>query len=146
MRGVKVDFTKTPLMMIAELHRVGDFDSCVLETISAQGETEVDLYFFFSRNFLLQGEVAREFEARGLIAHPYAQVQANIDNPNFSRKFPNVIYWEHSGNAHHVSFFHRFQQGLINVGYVGNGIKGGQWLAGVLNPVTTKVKIRAQRP
>lgn len=139
-RNVRVNRIQTPLAMIKALHRRGSIDGGMLETMPKDGEECVDVFFFPIQCFLCRPDIAKEFESRGLMSDPYAQIQANIDKSNLSQRFPNIVHWSNPGCFCHVSIIQRFNDRLIQVGYVGNGLRSGWWLAGVLNPTTTKLK------
>lgn len=95
-RRVKVDRTKTREQMIVALGARGRekyVNSEVLETMPTQGRKEEVVYFFPIKRAVLVEEYAHEFESRGLVPDPFAQLQVNIDDPLFADEHPNGVQW-----------------------------------------------------
>lgn len=93
-RPFKVDRIKTPEQMIKALCRNEYVSDDVLETMPTEGPSEGELYFFPIKRFISVKDLALEFESRGLIPDPYAQLQVNIDDPSFADEHPNGVQWQ----------------------------------------------------
>jgi hypothetical protein len=83
----------------------------LLETMPGQsvGIEEVTLYFFKPGG---KGESSYLLETAlkdaGLVPDYYAQVQANLDDPQFSKDHPNYTYWGRQNDwVTHLHFFHQ---------------------------------------
>ncbi|MSU44863.1 hypothetical protein EXS45_01635, partial [Candidatus Nomurabacteria bacterium] len=75
-RHVKVDRTKTGEQLITALNCKEFVDIEVLATMPTQGKKEENLYFFPVKQIIQVGDYVKEFESRGLVPDPYAQMKA----------------------------------------------------------------------
>lgn len=97
-RPFKIDRTKTVEQMISALGRKEYVNHDVLATMPLEGPDEGEMYFFPVKQYIPVAEQPAELAKRGLVPHPVAQIQVNIDNPSFADEHPNGVQWD--GNAY----------------------------------------------
>jgi len=135
-RHVKVDRNRTRRSMIRALRTRGReeyVDGDVLETMPTQGMEEVDVYFFLGKKTMLVAELDREFESRLLVPDPFAQMQANIDDPAFSDEHPNGVQWQDADGNYCYFVISRWRGGRgVTVNRDDQRWLGNAWFAGVL--------------
>ena len=132
-RHFKIDRTKTRGQMISALGRVEYVNHDVLETMPLDGPDEGDMYFFPSKRYIPVAEQPAELAKRGLVPHPAAQIQVNIDDPSFADEHPNGVQWNKNSCA---SFLRWLDERLVDVDRHGNDWGGHWWFGGVRKPDT----------
>jgi len=131
-RHFKVDRTKTREQMITALKRTPYVDAEVLATMPTDGKDEGDLYFFPGKRTIPALELAREFEYRGLVPYPLAQMQVNIDDKSFADEHPNGVQWlDTDDNPCFATFYRWYDERKVSVSRRGFGWDGHWWFAGV---------------
>jgi hypothetical protein len=137
-RHFKIDLTKTRRQMIAALGRKEFVKNDVLATMPmVEGMDEGHIYFFQVKHHVPVGEMAHEFEVRGLVPHPLAQVQVNIDDPDFADEHPNGVQWlDKKKYFCYVTCYRWFNEHKVCVGRNDYHWRDGWWFGGVRKPDT----------
>ena len=95
-RRVTVNRDQKPFDMLDNAHILVTGSIQVLQTIPSQGSgtEEVIVYFFRERRDLTPKEQDHAFVRRGFVPDYYAQIQANIDDPDFCTDHKNGAQWD----------------------------------------------------
>jgi len=107
-------------------------DSRVVE-IMPHGEGDVVDVCFFKINcfYITDAELEREYDFLGLKSDPYAQCQANIDDPSFSEEHPNRCQWIKNGVRGFLGFRYGHDRRQVVVQATQGGTTNSWWFAGV---------------
>jgi hypothetical protein len=113
-RRVKVDRTIEPQAMLDALGRTQYTDKKVVATMPKGEGEEVDFVFFkpepeeYTRpEYMSDVDLAKALDRRGLTRDPYAQAQANKDDPAFADERPNGTHWK-DGDVYNFATFNRW--------------------------------------
>ncbi len=106
-RHVTVDRDQTPETLINKTNRVQDIDKDVIKTIPHQGKgiEKVDLYFFKLNRYLTSDQIDQALAMAGLEADYYAQIQMNIDEPEFDNDHLNAAQWDNKDGKTSIIYF-----------------------------------------
>ena len=132
-RPFKIDRSRTREQMIDALGRVKYVNSDVLATMPLEGPDEGDMYFFPSKRYIPVAEQPAALAERGLVPHPAAQIQVNIDDPSFADEHPNGVQWD--GNSY-ATFNRWYDKRKVNVNRNDYDWNDYWWFGGVRKPDT----------
>lgn len=136
-RHVKVNRHLEPARVIDATGRVKYVNDDVLMSMPNAGEGEEDVFFFKLGKYVSVDELDREYERRGLVPDPYAQAQANADDPAFADEHPNGGQWRDSkGRACYIAFSRRGDERYVRVDRNGHDWDDYWWFGGVRKPQT----------
>ncbi len=139
-RHFKIDPNKSPNQMITALGRKEYVNVDVLSTMPAPELLEGDLYFFPVKKVIPVAEYDREFEIRGLVPHPYAQIQVNADDQAFADEHPNGVQWKDKDGNICCAYFDRWLgERKVDVNRYDNRWDDGWWFAGVRKDIVPQV-------
>jgi hypothetical protein len=93
-RKVKVDRSRDPQQLLDATGRNQCTDKRVVAGMPRGEGEEAEVCFFKLGRFVSDDDLDTEYQLRGLEPDPYAQAQANIDDPAFADSYPNGSHWK----------------------------------------------------
>jgi hypothetical protein len=131
-RHVMVNRHQNPKQAISVTGCVKDIEDGVLATMPQASTAEEDVYFFKLEPGVSAEEVDREYQRRGLVPDPYAQIQVNIDDRSFAADHPNATQWNTEGKySSFIAFDHFGYQRNVIVARVDTDWHYHMWFGGV---------------
>ena len=136
-RHFKIDPTLTPAQMIKVLGHKEYVDGDVLATMPKHGADEGDFYLFPIKRDLPVTEYAAMLESHGLVPHPRAQIQVNIDDLSLGDEHPNGVQWQDADGKFCCAVFDRWHDERgVGVHRYDSRWSSNWWLGGVRKPAT----------
>ncbi len=132
-RPFKTDRNRTPQEMLNATGRVQYTDKSVVKGMPRGEGEEGEVVFFKLDRYLLDDDIEKEFELRGLKpADPYSLAAVNEADPAFADTHPNGTHWKDAeGNWCFVTFNRWDDEREVNVDRSeGEGVSGA-WFAGL---------------
>lgn len=137
-RRVKVDRTIEPQPMLDALGRNQYTDKKVVASMPRGEGDEVDMVFFKPRpeeytrpGFMSSADYMKALDRRGLKPDPYAQAQANKDDPAFADEHPNGTQWQEDDHYNFAAVSRWGGRRGVGVGRHGGDWNGNWWFGGV---------------
>jgi hypothetical protein len=93
-RTVKVNRSRAQQEMLDASGRVQYTDKAVVKTMPKGEGEEATVYFFKLGRYVSVGDLAKEYELRGLKPDHYAQAAVNEADPAFADEHPNGTQWQ----------------------------------------------------
>ncbi|MBT4648750.1 hypothetical protein HOC14_00325 [bacterium] len=129
---VRVDRNKTPQQLFKS---IGREQQCISDAVIGsipRGEGEfVRVAFLEVVGRCSEDELEGVLNEHGLIHDPYAQIQVNINDPNFADDHPNGVHWKDVGHWCYASFYNKNGEHRIAADRSKEGVPGGYWVGGV---------------
>jgi hypothetical protein len=134
-----VDREQSPQELFAATGRKQYVNTEMVATIPPQapaGVADTQPLVFFDLDLSERGgcsdsDLEREYEAHGLVADPYYQLNVNRENPEFADEYPNACHWKDAeGKWCFVAFGRGDGERCIRVGRSGTGWGVSWWFAG----------------
>lgn len=131
-RHAHVNRSRAPQEMLDATGRKQYTDKDVVATIPQGEGEEADVYFFKLDRYVSVGDLAKEYELRGLKPDPYAQGAVNEADPAFANEHPNGSQWQDArGRYCYVAFFRWSDERNVDVYRFDNVWYVYWWFAGV---------------
>lgn len=130
---VRVDRNQTPQEALDATKRCQYTDKKVVESMPKGEGEEVEVFFFWVCRLISNDDLPKEYDRRGLVPDPYAQIAVNEADPAFADDHPNATHWKDSCGKWCYSAFRRWfdDERCVYVFRFVFDWFGGWWFAGV---------------
>ena len=130
-RRITVNRSRTPREMVKATKR-NEYVYDAVDTMPRGEGEEVDVYFFKLGRMVKVGDLAKEYELRGLVPDHYAHGAVNEIDPAFADEHPNGTQWQEKNGKYCCLCFNRwFDLRDVYCDRRGSGWGGNWWFAGV---------------
>ena len=132
-RRVKVNRTQEPKAVIDATGRVQYVNNDVLNNMPRGEDEDKEVFFFKLGRYISDDDLAKDYELRNLVPDPYAQAQANADDPAFADEHPNGCHWKDANGKWCYVAFGRWRDGerYVRVDRRAGAWDDRWWFAGV---------------